>query len=127
GYLPPLARLDLSDAGFFEDAAAFCFHRLGKAEKVLRGIELRLIRDPQCRGGLERQRRFGEHLGVESDTTRGLCFGRYLTAPCRINCIGVSVLRLEVAGDTEFVDPTADLLNTSSVRFGIAVCHADIE
>jgi hypothetical protein len=105
----------------------FSADRLCKADEVLRGIELCLIRKPQGRVRLERQWCSGEHLGVEANPKRSLGFGHDLITPCWINRIGVGVLRPEVACDIELVYPLADLLNASSVRFGVAFCQVDIE
>jgi hypothetical protein len=86
-----------------------------------------LIRKSQGRGRLERQRCPDEYLGVEANPNRSLGFGHDLITPCWINGIGVGVLRLEVACDIKIVYPLADLLNASSVRFGVAFCQVDIE
>src|SRR5665647_3658889 len=123
---PALAGLDLGHASVFEYPAARCFDRLCEADEVLRGIKLCLIRKPQGRGRLERQRCPGEHLGVEANPKRSLGFGHDLITPCWITRIGVGVLRLEVACDIKIVYPLADLLNASSVGFGVAFCQVDI-
>src|ERR1039458_905082 len=80
---------NLGHAGVFEDPAACCFDRLCKADEVLRGIELCLIRKPQGRVRLERQWCSGEHLGAEANPKGSLGFGHDLITPCWINRIGV--------------------------------------
>ena len=115
---PALAGLDLGYAGVFENSAASCFERACKTDEILRWIELRLIRKPQCCGGRERQRSFCEHLGLEANTTRSLGFGLDLMTPCRIDRIGIGILRLEIACDIEFIDP--ERICSTPLRFASA-------
>src|SRR5258707_11152467 len=95
--------------------ASRCSGGCAKADEILHGIELSLIPKSQCTDGFKRQRRFGEHIGLEAEAERGFRFCLQFLAMPGLACINVSVLRLEIAIDTELVDPAPYLFDTAAI------------
>ena len=123
--LPTLAQIDFSHAGVLENAPSRCSNGCAKAHEILDGIELSLIPKSQCTDGIKRQRRPGKHIGLEAKAERGLRFCFQVLATRGIVCIDVSIPRLEIAINTELVDPATYLFDTAAIGVSVESCATD--
>ena len=119
---PTAARIDFSHAGVLENTSFRCRDGCAKADEILHGIELSLIPKSQCTDRIKRQRCLGEHIGFEAKAARGLRFCFEFLATRGVACIDVSVLRLEIAINTELVDPATYLFDTAAIGVGVELC-----
>jgi hypothetical protein len=123
--LPTVAQIDFGHAGVLENAPPRCSNGCAKAVEILDGIELSLIPKSQCTGGFKRQWRLGEDIGLEAKATRSFRLRFEFLATRGVACIDVSVLRFEVAIDTELVNPATYLFDTATIGVGVELCMTD--
>ena len=126
GLNPPSAiPNDLGHAGILENTSARCCDGCGKAGEIPHRIELSLIPKSQCADGFKRQWRICEHIGRETKSTRGfrLCFD--FPSTLGVACIDVSVLWLEIAINTELVNPAAYLFDAAPVGVCVELCVSE--
>jgi hypothetical protein len=111
--------VDEACARVLEDVAAVTGDRLGKAEQVLPGVELRLVLEAHGAGDLERERCLGHERRGQAEPPHHLGLVLELRAFLRALGEHVVVLALEVAVDSA---PRAQLLNPLDrglVRLGV--------